>query len=247
LRPFSLISIIFILFTSCSTPTTNKVQSVIIASDTLVLADTTVEQINLALTDTCSVPTKKFLNMVSILDSAGLIADTNRIKKVPYYFRSIKNSSVFTVKQIPFYKIDVTQNPIFHYINYTNDSNYPNEDFIRKVLKLKNAIYKVEKITGFYFQEKTNSSFATDGFLEEWEFRNSLDAKMVETTLIESTNSIPIYYNIYINSFVHFFRKENYFYSFHSRADWDAKRLDKIYNQIIKKTDADSWTKSFYK
>ncbi|MFN4813479.1 MAG: hypothetical protein ACK5JQ_12905, partial [Bacteroidota bacterium] len=61
--------------------------------------------------------------------------------------------------------------------------------------------------------------------------------------LTDRNNSPPMYYFIYFNSFSQVFRKNNYLYTFYSRACWDGRLLEKIYGQIINKVNPDSWTK----
>lgn len=225
-----------------------------VSADTVatVHTDTSKQKDNLVSADTFSIPTKLFVDIVSIFDSAGFKADTNRIKKVPYYSWTVKSSQIFSIHSIPFYKMDKETNPVFSYLKrHSQDTfNYPRhstnywEDSISKMSIKKGIFKKVNTITGFYFTEKIPSGLQTDGFIEEWVFPTVTDAQTAETTLTKRDNSSsPIYYFIYFNSFSQVFRKENHLYIYYSRADWDGRLLEKLYEQVIKKINADTWTK----
>ncbi len=239
------ISIVALILTACSNQTADKKLTNKIVVDSSAHDDTTAHLHSVTLTGTFSIPTKFFFDMVSIFDSAGFRADTNRIKKVGYYSWTIRTSPVFVSRQIPFYKMDTTINPIFDYVKHGGYMNSIKQDSPRKKGQLSKAINKVKTITGFYFTEKkkTPMSVQTDGFIEEWEFFTVTDAQSAEIALTKADNSSPTYYFIYFNSFAQIFRKDKYLYTYYSRADWDGKLLEKLYGQVIKKTNPDSWTK----
>ena len=240
-----LILTVSLTLSACSNQTADKGQTVNYAVDSSQNTGTTAHLDSVASTDTFSIPTKSLIDIVAIFDSAGFSADTNRIKKVGYYAWTVKTSPVFVIRQIPFYKMDTTTNPIFNFLKHgTYNLHYAQVDSLLHQGQLKKIFNKVKSITGYYFTAKTTSSLQTDGFVEEWEFSNPTDAQSAETTLTKRDNSSPAYYFIYFNSFAQVFRNEKYLYTYYSRSDWDAKLLDKLYEQIIKKVNPDSWTDS---
>jgi hypothetical protein len=216
----------------------------LISVDSSIVKDSTASNFNAEDEHALSRPSNDLLTIVSVLELAGLFADTNRILKVPYYSRTVKKSQIFMDHDIPFYKMYKPSNLVFLFINFRVEkasNTLLGSDF--RAQQLKDACSQVENITGYYFNKKVPEELQTDGFIEEWEFNSALEAAdaQAELTFVKDLNSKP-YYFIYVNSYAHIFRKENRLYTFYSRATWDSRLFEGLYEMIIRKIDADSWT-----
>ncbi|HEY0031311.1 MAG TPA: hypothetical protein VGC65_11170 [Bacteroidia bacterium] len=179
-------------------------------------------------------PSAFFLAATTYLGSCGFTPDTVRALKVGYYNRWTKNSKIFLIRKTPFFKEDFESNAAFKFTDHYNENTAA--DSLKILLaSYKEDFYKVKNITGFYFRDKTSPSLnfgnlTSDGYLEEWEFKNAKDAEKAEAGLKD------IQWEVYINSIILISRKDKYLYTLFSRSDWDAKRLEKIYKEIIKRS-----------
>jgi hypothetical protein len=65
-----------------------------------------------------------------------------------------------------------------------NTTNYFEQTISRQII-IDRTFHKVKNITGFYFRDRISpliekGELWTDGFIEEWEFKNTVDAKRAE-------------------------------------------------------------------
>lgn len=222
MKQFILLFTILMIFFSCSDRQPGEIKDSILIVDSTTEAESIVE-------DTFSHPSNFFLHIIhDFVIPSHFVSDTNRIKKVPYYFGSIQTSSIFMADNYPFYKMDTATNRVFNYLKFgTGNLHYTGQDSIRKAGKLYKILSKVNSITGFYFTENQVKDTRTDAFIEEWVFNTDVGAKKAEDELKN------IYQFVYFNSFAHVFRRGNYLYTFYSRSTWAAKRLEKMYDGII--------------
>lgn len=152
-------------------------------------------------------PSDLFIAMTNYIDSLGYLFDTTRLKKVRYF--SEKNYFAFADKF--FYRIKLPNHEIFHLIGFTNNYDGVDTSKIKKHL-----FYAAENIFGYFYCEKVRTDGTlVDGVIEEWQFKNDIQADSAGQEL----NRIRNLAFFYTASFVT--RTKNKVYVFHNRGSFD--------------------------
>lgn len=234
----TLIFAILSLFIACSEEQSK------INSEQLPLHELPIIQ-NDSLTKKFSVENKKpqtaLLSIVPFLDSCGFFSDTNRIKKTIFYHRWINNSKVILIQEIPFYISKPETSPFvsniddrIHLLRYNQyahaDTNSIKQDFADS----RKDFLKAKNITGYYFTynyKGLGGGAVDDGYIEDWEFENEIQAKKAVNTLEK------IGFELYCNCFHIISYCNNHMYTLVSRT-YVGKELAKKYDITFKKLKA---------
>lgn len=178
-------------------------------------------------------PSDLFVEMTDYLDSLGYSFDTTRIKKVGYF----SNKKAFSHDDKCFYHIDLPNHPVFHPVGFTNNYDGIDTSKIKKHL-----FYAATNIYGYFYCEKRRKDeMLRDGVIEEWQFKNDIQADSAGQELNRIRNLVFFYTSSFVK------RTKNNVYIFHNRGAFDQihkktikhfeKYFDSQYPQTIPNSD----------
>jgi|LakMenEpi03Aug12_release.lakeMendotaPanAssembly.Ray.scaffolds.fasta_scaffold349861_2 hypothetical protein len=160
-------------------------------------------------------PTSEFIELVTEIESKGLVSDTSRINKVRLY--NLQGLKVQNYNKYLFYNIPYEKSQVGHIIN--------GEDAKEK--KAKSIISKVKQIWGYYYREKNETYYIYDGVIEQWSYDDSTSAQLAYKELQKQGD------NIYFNTMPYFYIVNNDIFIFHTRAMAFSYEQKALYKEFV--------------
>lgn len=151
-------------------------------------------------------PSNMFRSFVSEIAQQNWIHDTARLQKTGYHY--LKPDHLHDFNQVPFYYLEVMETDLYRYVSIQF-----NPDSLLK---------PAPEIWAYFYRKKDAHNMIPDGVIEEWKFRDTIQAIRVLEYLNKSGQGI------WFNTTPFFFRNKQYVYIFHTRAmlfSYDQKPL----------------------
>ena len=163
-------------------------------------------------------PCKELISFVIEIENLNWVSDTLRLNEVKIYPQLDRQS--MKIFERPFYQITFNKSNINEAYNWLKNDDMRIGNFDIEIYK------SVKSIWGYFYRDKEKTSWNPDGVIEQWEFKNEVEAKIALNQLEEYGE------RFYPNIKPYFSRVRNYLIIFHSRASVFSMKQREIFEKF---------------